>query len=99
MAKRTKRNGYRAPPTYRAYVFPGEQDPAIDQLRTLAEKHFGHSLKHGDLVEINRDGGPSIGCMDAWFRRKTKRPNHATLEAAGRAMGYERTWKRMRSNQ
>jgi hypothetical protein len=80
---------------YKAYVFK-DQDPAIDQLRSMGEKHFGKSI---DVSQINRDGGPSVSCMRSWFNGQTKRPRNDTIEAAGRAMGWERTWKRMRSNQ
>lgn len=91
---RKKKNGAGV---YSAYVFK-DQDPVIDQLRTLTEKHFGHSLSHKDVSQINRDGGPSSSCMRAWFNNKTKRPRNDTIEAAGRAMGYERSWRRMRAN-
>ena len=83
--------------TYKAYVFK-DQDPAIYDLQAMATKHFGHSIKGHDISQINKDGGPSTSCMRAWFSGKTKRPRNDTIEAAGRAMGYERAWRRMRRN-
>jgi hypothetical protein len=83
---------------YKAYIFK-DRDPVIDELHAMAEKHFGHTIGGRDIAQINRDGGPSTGCIRAWFSNKTKRPRNDTIEAAGRAMGYERTWRRMRRNE
>jgi len=88
-----KRNGS----LYGAYVFK-TKDPAIDQLRTVVEDHFGHRVKHKDLQQITEEGGPSVACMRAWFFGKTQRPQNPTLEAAGRALGYQRVWQRMHKN-
>ena len=90
-----KRNGS----LYGAYVFRAhEKDPSIDELRTKMEDHFGHRIKGKDLAFIHNDGGPSVSCMHQWFFGKTRRPTNAALEAAGRAMGYQRVWQRMRKN-
>jgi|SRR5215510_147641 len=93
----TKTNGHGRAPLYKSYVFR-DKDPAIDKLRNLVERHFGRPLNGHDLHEITDDGGPSTSCMRAWFFGKTKRPTNPTLEAAGRAMGYERVWQRMKPN-
>lgn len=82
---------------YKAYVFK-EKDPVISEVRALAEQYYGHHVTGRELSEINKDGGPSTSCMRAWFFGETKRPNNATIEAAGRAIGYQRVWKRMRDN-
>lgn len=82
---------------YRAYNFK-TKDPAIDELRSLAEKHFGRRLTGHEIAQITRDGGPSASCMRAWWYGATKRPTNPTLEAAGRAMGYRRRWVRMRGD-
>jgi hypothetical protein len=76
---------------YRSYSFK-TKDPAIDELRTIVESHFGHRVTNKDLREINEAGGPAAGTMASWFFRKTRRPQSATLEAAGRAIGYRRKW-------
>lgn len=89
---RKKANGY-MPPIYKSYVFR-DKDPAIDALRTVVQQSYGKLTTH-ELVDIEANGGPSHACMSAWFFGKTKRPQNATLEAAGRAMGYERAWKKM----
>jgi hypothetical protein len=88
-----KKNGH----LYGAYVFK-TKDPAIDILRTVVEDHFGHRVKNKDLQQISLEGGPSVACMRAWFFGKTRRPQNPTLEAAGRALGYERVWQRMKQN-
>jgi hypothetical protein len=93
-AKRRKRNGANQLPLYKSYVFK-DKDPAIDELRTLVEKHFGARVGHKHLATIRADGGPSIGAMQGWFFGATRRPQNPTLEAAGRAMGYRRQWVRM----
>lgn len=83
---------------YGSYVFK-DKDPAIAGLQTLIERHYGKGVKsHGILTDISNDGGPSVSCMRAWFFGDTMRPQNPTIEAAGRAMGYERQWQRMREN-
>jgi hypothetical protein len=80
--------------TYGAYLFK-QKDPAIDELRTVVEDHFGHRVNNKDLTQISEDGGPTVGTMKAWFFGKTRRPQNPTLEAAGRAMGFRRRWVKM----
>ena len=96
-AKR-RTNGHASLPTYKSYLFR-DKDPAIDSIRTLVEQHYGEKVTGKLLNDISETGGPTATCMRAWFFGDTKRPKNATLEAAGRAMGYERVWKRMRTNQ
>jgi hypothetical protein len=72
---------------YSAYKFT-EKDPVIFQL----QKFLGDTK----LTQVTKDGGPSTPCMRNWFHGETKRPQNATIEAAGRALGYERVWKSMR---
>ena len=81
-------------PTYGAYVFR-TKDPEIDVLRTLVEDHFGHRVTKKDLKEVEISGGPKAGTMAGWFFGKTRRPQNPTLEAAGRALGYQRKWVKM----
>jgi len=73
--------------TYSAYKFT-DKDPVIYQLQQMRADT--------PLTQIMRDGGPSASCMSAWFFGETRRPQNATIEAAGRAMGYERKWVPMR---
>lgn len=84
--------------SYSSYMFK-TKDPVIDELRTLAEKHYGKRVNGSALREIQEAGGPSAGCMRAWFFGKTKRPQNPTVEAAGRAMGWKRQWVRMGRNE
>ena len=80
---------------YAAYNFRGK-DPAIDKLRTVVEDHFGKRVTTKDLKHIEENGGPSTSAMHGWFFGKTRRPNNATLEAAGRVCGMERVWQKIK---
>lgn len=95
MAKKIKkvRNAPKGPmKLYQAYLFR-DKDPAIDEFRTVAQDHFGkRNLKHEDYEDIHEQGGPTAGCVKSWLEGKTKRPQNATLEAAGRALGMKRVW-------
>lgn len=76
---------------YKSYMFRNKE-PAIDELRTVIEDHFGKRITRNQLRQIEKSGGPTAGCMNGWFFGATKRPQNATLEAAGRAIGYKRVW-------
>ena len=79
---------------YGAYTFK-TKDPEIDVIRTLVEDHFGHRVNGKDLTRIAEQGGPTSATMRNWFFGKVRRPQSATLEAAGRAIGYRRVWQKM----
>jgi hypothetical protein len=94
MAKKTSKRPARGKgfKLYSAYLFR-DKDPAIDEFRTVAQDHFGkRNLAHVDYDEIHEQGGPTGSCVKSWFEGKTKRPQNATLEAAGRALGMKRVW-------
>lgn len=80
---------------YKSYVFKNK-DPAIDELRTLAEDYWGERVSGSVLRDMENNGGPTKSCMQQWFFGKTKRPQSATLEAAGRSIGFKRTWVKMK---
>jgi hypothetical protein len=89
--KRIKRDAPRGPlRLYKSYMFKNK-DPVIDEMRTIIQDNFG-SITHKALKQIEADGGPTITCMDNWFKGDTKRPQSASIEAAGRAMGMKRVW-------
>ncbi len=73
---------------YRSYSFK-DKDPVIDQLRHLREI-AGVSYK-----EIHEAGGPVPSTLYAWFEGATRQPQNPTVEAAGRAMGFQRIWATM----
>jgi hypothetical protein len=78
--------------TYRAYLFK-TKDPVIDELRTIIQDETGDKrLGTKTLKAIEVDGGPRATTMRNWFRGETKRPQSATVEACGRALGYRRKW-------
>ena len=66
------------------------QDPAIGEVKRLF-KQDGHSLG-----SLHKESGVSIGAMDNWFKGKTRMPQNATLEAAGRALGFKREWVKIK---
>ena len=77
---------------YKSYLFRSK-DPVIDELRTIIQDQTGdQKLSGATLSAIEDDGGPSLACMQGWFRGKTKRPQNCTVEAVGRALGMKRTW-------
>jgi len=81
--------------TYGAYLFR-TKDPVIDELRTMiADANGGEKLKHKQLTAIEKAGGPSTAAMRGWFMGKTRRPQSPAVEAAGRALGFKRVWKKM----
>jgi hypothetical protein len=91
----TKANGFRS---YDAYRFTSK-DPAIDAFRTVAQDYFRKRILIAeDYRQIEEQGGPTAGCIKQWLVGKTRRPQNATLEAAGRALGYQRVWRRMGKN-
>lgn len=93
--KTARKGGYTV---FGAYRFR-DKDPAIDAIRTVMQDHFGkRNLKAEDYAEVSEQGGPSAGCVKAWFEGKTRRPQNATLEAAGRAIGYHRVWRKMKGD-
>jgi hypothetical protein len=76
-----KRNGH----GYGAYTFR-DKDPVIYQIQQM--------IGDTKVAHVAKAGGPSVACMRAWFNpRGTKRPQNATIEAAGRALGKERVWR------
>lgn len=79
---------------YKSYVFR-DKDPAIDALRTLVQDESGGRLSSKSLTSIEVSGGPKAGTMRNWFFGKTRRPQNATMEAAGRAIGFQRQWVKM----
>ena len=76
---------------YRSYMFRSK-DPVIDELRTQLQDKLGRPIRRKDLMQIEDDGGPTTGCMSSWFFGATRRPQNATVEAAGRAAGLMRVW-------
>lgn len=87
-----KNGDAREPKLYKAYRFTGK-DPAIAELRGQIQSTIGNQkISHKKLREMEQAGGPSTTCMNNWFFGETRRPQNATLEAAGRALGFKRVW-------
>lgn len=80
---------------YKSYSFR-TKDPVIDELRTIIEKETGERIKRRHLKKIEEDGGPTTSAMSQWFFGKTMRPSSAAMEAAGRSVGYRRTWTKVK---
>lgn len=80
---------------YKAYNFR-QKDPAIDELRTVLQDHFGERLKRTHLKIVEENGGPRVGTTSRWFFGATRIPKSASIEATGRSLGYRRRWVKMR---
>ena len=80
---------------YGAYRFT-TKDPSIGEYHPLMEDHFGRKANAKDMVAISESGGPAASTIGSWIFGKTLRPQNATLEAAGRALGYRRQWVKMK---
>jgi len=70
---------------YHTYSFK-TKDPAIDELRTIVDDQ---NATYGQLEKIS---GVSSTTLRNWFYGPTRRPQSATLEAVGRALGKKRVW-------
>lgn len=90
MGRNGKKNGA-GPRVYGAYLFR-DKDPIIDKTRTLFEDVHGRRVDNKMLAEVEKAGGPTAACMKGWFFGEIKRPKNETIEASGRALGYERVW-------
>ena len=65
---------------YKAYPFT-DKDPVIDVLRTVKR-----DAEMTD-TQIKEAGGPTTSTLRNWFKGNTRRPQFATVAAAGVAMG------------
>lgn len=68
--------------TYRTYMFK-DKDPVIDKLRTIFDES---GMTYGQLA---RDSGCSEATPRNWFGGETRRPQHASVMAVARAMGWD----------
>jgi hypothetical protein len=81
---------------YKSYLFKNK-DPIIDETRTMIEDATGMKINSkGVLKSIEENGGPTVSCMRGWFFGEIKCPQNVTVEATGRALGYRRTWVKMK---
>jgi transcriptional regulator with XRE-family HTH domain len=67
---------------YKSYSFR-DKDPVIDKLRTII------SDEGKSYTEIAVNSGVSRTTLRQWFHGKTQRPQHATVMAVARSMGYD----------
>jgi hypothetical protein len=80
---------------YQSYLFT-TKDPVIDEMRTLVQRELNGKLTRKGLKVIEEAGGPKAATISNWFFGKVKRPQNASIEATGRALGYKRVWERMK---
>jgi len=73
---------------YRTYSFK-DKDPVIDELRTLVENSDGTQYDAADRANLSHK------TVDGWFFGATRRPQSASVEAFGRALGWKRSWVKM----
>ncbi len=70
---------------YKTYKFR-RQDPAIGQIKTM---FLNADIKKVHLSEMSN---VSTSTIHNWFNGTTRRPQNATIEATGRALGFQRIW-------
>jgi hypothetical protein len=76
---------------YRSYMFRGK-DPVVDEIRTIMQDSYGEKLDNKAMKDVEQNGGPTAGTIRNWLFGDTKRPQNASIEAAGRAIGMKRVW-------
>jgi hypothetical protein len=82
---------------YKSYMFTNK-DPVIDEMRTLMQAQYGNGkIDTKAMQDVEDEGGPVANTMYNWFYGKTKRPQNASIEAAGRAIGMKRVWIKNKS--
>ena len=67
---------------YATYNFV-DKDPVIDELRTIV------SDEKASYADIHATSGVSVNTLYNWFNGGTRRPQHATIMAVARALGYD----------
>ena len=75
---------------YKSYSFV-DKDPVLDTIRT-AIQDLGLTYR-----EVSELSDVSETTLVGWFHGKTRRPQHATIMAVMRGIGYEHRWVRTRS--
>lgn len=76
---------------YKTYKFR-TYDPAMEEVLSFANRGGG---KATSIAAISRESGVSTSTLHNWRKRKTKRPQNASVEATGRALGKKRVWVNM----
>lgn len=79
---------------YRAYFFRG-RDPVLNEIHDIMREKYGNKPQ---FSAIEKAGGPTGGTLRNWEKGKTRRPQNATVEAAGRALGMKRVWVKGSNN-
>lgn len=72
---------------YKSYSFT-DKDPVIDVLRTAVADT---GLTYEQIEELS---DVKAATLKSWFHGRTKRPQHATIMAVTRAIGYD--WRLVR---
>jgi transcriptional regulator with XRE-family HTH domain len=70
---------------YLSYSFK-DHDPVIDKMRTII------SDENVSYKDVHVKSGVSANTLRQWFSGKTKRPQHCTIMAVTRSLGYEMTF-------
>jgi transcriptional regulator with XRE-family HTH domain len=69
---------------YKTYRFTG-QDPIVEKVRSVFDDA---GMKRS---AVSRDSGVASSTMASWFKRRTKRPQFASINAVLGALGKELT--------
>lgn len=78
---------------YKTYLFR-DKDPVIDELRTIIQRNE-KGLTNAALRQVSIRSGVSVACLNGWFFKTTRRPQHATVKAVARSQGYEYKLKKI----
>lgn len=81
MSKPAKKAKTQRVKPYKTYVFT-DRDPILDKMNALIH-NSGKSVK-----DLSNTSGVSATTLRSW-KYKTKRPQFATINATGRACGYD----------
>lgn len=70
---------------YKSYNFV-DKDPIIYEIGDLIRLRYNFM----DYATVHAESGVAISTLKKWFHGKTQRPQHATVEAVIRGLGFQR---------
>ena len=74
---------------YKSYSFK-EKDPIIDKIRTMVKD------EKATFEMVHEASGVSVSTVRGWLLGDTRRPQHATVMAVIRGLGYDLVVRKMK---